>query len=596
MPWTPADAKRHKKGLSPRQARQWAAVANSALRTCLARGRSQASCEASAIRQANSAVGPPARPTSNTRRLTIQTALTVPAQHLSLNNQDYLTAPVVMVVEGVLNDGLIQASELHPETWNGAVVTVGHPADAQGQAQSARQPEVMATCSLGHVYRVQRAQGRRAGHPVTSLRGELWLNLSAAQHCGTEGQQCIEMLETQTPLEVSTAFYSDVEPTSGVFLGTPYREILRNLRADHLALLPQAVGACSWVDGCGTPRLNHSTLAYDCPCTDAPCTCHEEDLPMATATQGWRSFVHLLRDFVTRAEDLSEPPASPPDPDDEHPEEEDETEEKDDDEADVAYRAREIEAAQLRQAQGFPLHPHEQFILGAPDVYARQTGPMLRINQTDVDVREALYGCFAREMGMDVTPIFIADIDMAAQTFTYRQGERLVQRGWTIAEGVIQLADDHTDVQRTTTYTRVPDSPEGPQGMPHPETYAQEEPPMPAPDVIKRRVNALIANERTRWTDDDRHMLESQNEAFLIRLEQQPIEPRPLGKAPAIRPPPRKPLPACRCTCKKRCWRPTIPTRSARRPSLTYWSATSKTRFRGKNSKRCTPTAWKSLW
>ena len=294
MPWTARDAKRHVRGLTPRQARVWARVANNALQRCLSGGGSQSNCEGRAIRQANSVAQRAGRSTSNTRRLTIQTALTVPAQHLSLNNQDYLTAPVVMVVEGVLNDGLIPGSELHPETWNGAVVTVGHPADAQGLAQSARQPEVMATCSLGHVYRVQRAQGRRAGQPVTSLRGELWLNLSAAQHCGTEGQQCIEMLETQTPLEVSTAFYSDIEPTSGVFLGTPYREVLRNLRADHLALLPQAVGACSWVDGCGAPRLNYATLGYDCTCLDPTCTCHEEAMPMMTEATGWRSFLQVL--------------------------------------------------------------------------------------------------------------------------------------------------------------------------------------------------------------------------------------------------------------------------------------------------------------
>ena len=191
----------------------------------------------------------------------------------------------------------------------------------------------------------------------------------------------------------------------------------------------------------------------------------------------------------------------------------------------MTYRAREIAAAQARLVQGLSLHPHEQFILAAPEIYASQKSPMLRLFQTDVDIREALYGCFAREMGMDVTPVFIADIDVPNQTFTYRQGERLCQRGWTIEDGLIQLTEDHTDVQRTTTYTRVPDSPEGPQGMPHPETYAQEEPAMSAPDVLKRRVNALIANECTRWSEDDRHMLESQNEAFLIRLEQQPMEP-----------------------------------------------------------------------
>lgn len=47
---------------------------------------------------------------------------------------------------------------------------------------------------------------------------------------------------------------------------------------------------------------------------------------------------------------------------------------------------------------------------------------------------------------------------------------------------------------------------------------------MSATAVIKRRVDALIANARSKWTEDDRHMLEGQDEAFLIRLEQQPLD------------------------------------------------------------------------
>ncbi len=41
--------------------------------------------------------------------------------------------------------------------------------------------------------------------------------------------------------------------------------------------------------------------------------------------------------------------------------------------------------------------------------------------------------------------------------------------------------------------------------------------------LIRTRVNRLIANGAlTGWTEDDRHFLEGQNEAFLIRLEHQP--------------------------------------------------------------------------
>ena len=48
MPWSASDVNRHNKGLSPKQKRQWVAVANSAL----GRGAS----EGSAIRQASAVV------------------------------------------------------------------------------------------------------------------------------------------------------------------------------------------------------------------------------------------------------------------------------------------------------------------------------------------------------------------------------------------------------------------------------------------------------------------------------------------------------------------------------------------------------------
>ena len=136
------------------------------------------------------------------------------------------------------------------------------------------------------------------------------------------------------------------------------------------------------------------------------------------------------------------------------------------------------------------------FVQGAEAALATQ--------QTDADIREALYGALAREMGMDVTPIFLDSVDVEAQTFTYRQGERLLQRAWTETDGQIALAEGTQDVQRQTTYVPV--------------TQQQEDPPM-ATEAVKARATALIAHTQTKWTESDRAVLETMSEAQLANLE-----------------------------------------------------------------------------
>lgn len=301
------------------------------------------------------------------RPVTINTALTVPPTRIVLNEQEHLVAPVVMVVEGVLNGGLIPGEELHPQDWNAVAITIGHPQDASGLPHSARQPQVLASCGVGHLFHVRRGTGQRRGHPVASLQGELWLNLADVGRCGPDAQQAVDALEGQAGLECSTAFFSDAERQAGSFYGDVYTEIHRNLRPDHLALLPNEIGACSWADGCGAPRLNHATLTYTsvshpCACSGASCTCDEGDVPMSDPVTGWRRFVQVLRDFVAQ-----EAPPDSPDEDEEVgvpvlvPPEEDETEEAEE------------------QEPPLPFHV-PQSASGTTDLHDKETAPMPTTN------------------------------------------------------------------------------------------------------------------------------------------------------------------------------------------------------------------------
>ena len=113
---------------------------------------------------------------------------------------------------------------------------------ATGQAVSARSPDVLSACGVGHVFHARLGQGLRRGHAVASLVGELWINLADATRCGGEALQAVQMLEAQQPLECSTAFYPDVEPQRGVFHGTPYTRSLYPLTPGSSGLAPECRG------------------------------------------------------------------------------------------------------------------------------------------------------------------------------------------------------------------------------------------------------------------------------------------------------------------------------------------------------------------
>ena len=54
MPWSIVDVDKHKKGLDDAQKKKWVTIANKVLEDCLKAGGDQKSCEAKAIKIANS--------------------------------------------------------------------------------------------------------------------------------------------------------------------------------------------------------------------------------------------------------------------------------------------------------------------------------------------------------------------------------------------------------------------------------------------------------------------------------------------------------------------------------------------------------------
>lgn len=162
-----------------------------------------------------------------------------------LNGDMYTVYPVIMLTEGVHSGSggatLYTAQELESfaQVWNGVPVTLQHP-DLNGVPVSANSPEIHRNQVIGTVFHVQYENGK--------LRGEIWLKNSSLDSLdpGLKGR-----LLSGERLEVSTGLFCEDEQSEGTFNNESYVSIARNIRPDHLALLPGSIGACSWEDGCG---------------------------------------------------------------------------------------------------------------------------------------------------------------------------------------------------------------------------------------------------------------------------------------------------------------------------------------------------------
>jgi hypothetical protein len=149
-------------------------------------------------------------------------------------------APVILMVEGVHvgNRGAIlhkaETLKNHAAMFNGIPVTLGHPQDANGNYISANEGGT----KLGVLWDVAYDE------QIKGLRGKVHICLTGA-NC-QKGRQANE---------VSIGVFSEEVEQAGVWGSEFYDKIAVNYKPDHLALLTDQVGACSWADGCGV-RVN----------------------------------------------------------------------------------------------------------------------------------------------------------------------------------------------------------------------------------------------------------------------------------------------------------------------------------------------------
>lgn len=170
-------------------------------------------------------------------------------RYAQYEGREHIVVPVVMMLEGVHSGShgpvLHTEEELSsmPQAWNGVPITIQHPQNAQGEHISANSPEVLDSTTVGRVF-----------HSVynNGLRAEAWLDVNKLRQLSATAY---DHIINQLPLDVSVGMFSDTIAEQGDWHDEHYEAIATNYRPDHLALLPDGTGACSWNDGCGI-RVN----------------------------------------------------------------------------------------------------------------------------------------------------------------------------------------------------------------------------------------------------------------------------------------------------------------------------------------------------
>lgn len=167
------------------------------------------------------------------------------------DGKEYLVVNGVPVKETVLNGRFLSAEQIAPTVhdWNGVPIVMRHPKSNGGSAKVPF-PDVPV---VGNFY-ASKMDGKR-------LVGEYWI-LKSALESSEDGKVILKSINSDTPVETSTGYWSQTFPESGKYNGIDYSYVDKNLHPDHIALLPDEIGACSVKDGCG---MNRNSDCDTCP-------------------------------------------------------------------------------------------------------------------------------------------------------------------------------------------------------------------------------------------------------------------------------------------------------------------------------------------
>jgi hypothetical protein len=167
-----------------------------------------------------------------------------------LEGRDYLVAPVAMLAEGVWTGSRGKVYYIGDRLansvpgWDHKPAVVYHPQDKDGRHVSACTREVIETRKCGIILNTDYDD---------KLRTEFWCDVVKTRQVDA---RVVTKLERGEAIECSTGLILDLEKGEGTFGDKDYDYTADNFRPDHLAILPDKLGAYSIADGGGVMTTN----------------------------------------------------------------------------------------------------------------------------------------------------------------------------------------------------------------------------------------------------------------------------------------------------------------------------------------------------
>jgi hypothetical protein len=213
----------------------------------------------------------------------------------TLAGREYTVVPCIALVEGVLQGAnstepeFAAAAEFgrFPQGWNGRPVVLRHP-QINGVFVSASLPTIFEDFHMGSLFNSKLEDKK--------LKTEAWLDNARILELGGEFLETLTALQNGDVINVSVGAFIETRAAHGTYGGKQYQSRWDTVVPDHLALLPDELGACSVADGCGTNRvasaavqpietrsLQYLTEGCGGHCCDA---CAQGEPCMATASAG----------------------------------------------------------------------------------------------------------------------------------------------------------------------------------------------------------------------------------------------------------------------------------------------------------------------